>query len=327
MKISPSLRELHRRLRENAQPLSDFCRNRLSGHEPRWHYESRIKEILSFALKVETGRVRDASSLEDFFACTIVVPSYSDVQRAVALVEEHFVIKERRPKADGHTHKRPSAFDFDDLRLYVQVKEGSSYHVDQRIRGILFEVQIKTFLQHAWSIATHDLVYKSKSISWPLERVAFQVKAMLEHAELVISEADTISESGLLKKVDSQTERISKIIDVISAHWAENSLPGDVRRVASNFEALLRSLKIDIMKLDPILVTGKLACNGEHPTNLSPYGALVKYIFTQKSAVIMDYISRAPAKGSVHVVITSSFEGAEDVINAADKFPGLVYVG
>ena len=53
---------------------------------------------------------------------------------------------------------------------------------------MIFEVQIKTILQHAWSIATHDLIYKTDTVSWPKERIAFQVKAMLEHAEIAIAE-------------------------------------------------------------------------------------------------------------------------------------------
>src|SRR6185295_542993 len=76
-------------------------------------------------------------------------------------------------------------FSFDDLRLYTKWKPDVTLPTPT-FAGVVFELQIKTFLQHAWSIATHDLIYKTDSISWPKERVAFEIKAMLEHAENAI---------------------------------------------------------------------------------------------------------------------------------------------
>jgi hypothetical protein len=40
-----------------------------------WFFTWRLKELESFALKIETGRVSNPVALEDFFACTIVLRS------------------------------------------------------------------------------------------------------------------------------------------------------------------------------------------------------------------------------------------------------------
>ena len=56
----------------------------------RWHYESRIKTIQSFALKVESGRGFRGDTLEDLFACTLVVEKQSALAEAESLVRESF---------------------------------------------------------------------------------------------------------------------------------------------------------------------------------------------------------------------------------------------
>jgi hypothetical protein len=82
-------------------------------------YVGRVKELESFALKIETGRVPDPARMEDFFACTIVVPTLSQIEEAERLVSSLFDGVGRRPPNDAETRKTASDFAFDDLRLYV----------------------------------------------------------------------------------------------------------------------------------------------------------------------------------------------------------------
>ncbi|WP_285446024.1 hypothetical protein [Xanthomonas sp. fls2-241-TYG-148] len=325
MKISTPVRALYEVIAPKAELLKNYCAGRLNQRNNRWHYEARVKSLESFALKLETGRVKEASAMEDIFACTLVVPSYRDVAEAVELIEEHFDIKEKRPRKDDKTHKRPAVFDFDDLRLYVTPKESPAWFVDSQIVGMKFEVQIKTFLQHAWAIATHDLVYKADSVSWPLERVSFQVKAMLEHAELVIAEAPKISDSSFLKKVDSATERTSKVIGVVARHWEPGQLPKDVRRVAANFCALLESLQIEVDELEKILDKGKQGREG-HSLDSSPYETLLIYLLRQRGELVRNYVSGKPDKRQVYVMMARPIEGFEDFFDNANAYPGLVVV-
>lgn len=139
-----------------------------------WHYISRVKSAESFYVKAQGARW--GAMPEDIFACTIVVPNLDGVREAVDVLSTMFDVDHKRPVDEGVTHKSPELFVFDDLRLYLRWKHCD----DSEVRGLLFECQVKTFLQHAWTIATHDLIYKPKDGSaWAAARVAYEVKAML----------------------------------------------------------------------------------------------------------------------------------------------------
>lgn len=208
---------------ENQKRLNELLRTKVDeiiNHlkESNWHYIGRIKTLESFALKLETGRFAEPSSMEDFFACTIVVDNLSQIKLAEQLLREQFEIVSRRPKNDEDTHKEPHSFQYDDLRLYSRLKS-ESFLPDSVLSRIVFEIQIKTFLQHAWSIATHDLIYKSNEISWSKERIAYQIKAMLEQAELSISTVANFSEHQQVSKENSNTKRLKKTLKFYLEHF------------------------------------------------------------------------------------------------------------
>jgi ppGpp synthetase/RelA/SpoT-type nucleotidyltranferase len=296
--------ELNRRLKEQAD------RKLESVVEQRWHYESRVKELQSFALKVETGRFRDPARLEDFFACSIVVANTLEVDRAEQRVKDTFRVHSRRPQQRDHTHKEASNFPFDDLRLYVSLGQDPSLPPND-LADVVFEVQIKTFLQHAWSIATHDLIYKSDAASWSKERIAYQVKAMLEHAEVSIEQAETLAKSTILKREDHTTSSIRKIVEVIKNYWDEGHLPDDVKRLATNTHTLLSQLKIKPRRLAKILDDERQACGGVLPSNLSPYSTIVQALFRQEKAKMTDLLTNTAMQMSV--LIPSEIEFPNDL--------------
>ena len=278
MKVPASLRSLYddqKASNERLREVVDARMRRLK--DPKWHYESRVKELVSYALKVESGRVLTPEALEDYFACTIVVANAIDVAVAEARISEVFNVKERRPRRADETHKRPESFPFDDLRLYVAIEDDPA-EVREDLIGIVFEVQIKTFLQHAWAIATHDLVYKTDEASWSRARIAYQIKAMLEHAEVSIQEAEKLSSSDGLAKVEARTRVIQQGIELLKAQWEPDELPRDLRRLASNVVDILKALKMTVAELADVLDRGRAERGGYHPVNLSPHGIVIQYL-------------------------------------------------
>ncbi len=290
MKIAQYLRDLYASETETYSRLKvkvdDFMRQH---KKDSWHYISRIKDIESFALKVETGRTKP-DALEDFFACTLVVENLGSMAEAEKLVMRQFKFHERRPKVDTFTLKPPDSFRFDDTRLYVRWKD-SRVSRPIGLDGLLFEVQIKTFLAHAWSVATHDLTYKTDEKSWPKERIAFQVKAMLEHAEISIAEAQKLAASASLNKTDDVSRRISRIIVMVNALWPKDGLPRDRKRLAENINNLTESLGISLDHLQKIIVKETELGKGTKTLNLSPYCTIVQSLVNQEPAKMLKYIT------------------------------------
>ena len=146
MKIPGSIRTLYysnlddyRKLRSAVDAL--FAAKK----RERWHYESRIKEIQSFALKVESGRGFRGETLEDLFACTLVVENPTALTEAESLVRDNFAIEERRPASGAEAGVQPETFRFEDLRLYAR----SVPLDDLQPRGFencVFEIQLKNVL-------------------------------------------------------------------------------------------------------------------------------------------------------------------------------------
>jgi len=299
MKIIKALRDLYQASSIKYERLAAEVRETL---KPRaeasgWFFLSRLKELESFALKIETGRVPDPRNMEDFYACTIVVPTILQIDDAEELVRSLFDFDERRPPDDAATRKASSSFAFDDLRLYVKRRSLASGK-DADLDGIIFEVQIKTILQHAWSTATHDLIYKTDTVSWPRERIAYQVKAMLEHAEVAIAEASRLSDARAVAKKDDRTDNILRIIQQVESFWSKDRLPDNVKRLAETVFDLLRTCDLSANDLAAILEAEKRRI-GLLPTDLSPYAFVVQAMAHSDTVDFQNKFSRRHIRSSI----------------------------
>jgi ppGpp synthetase/RelA/SpoT-type nucleotidyltranferase len=301
MKIPQSIRNIYQELEPSYLELKQAVDNEFRNTLPQeWHYVSRVKKAESFAIKIESGRYKSIDTFDDFFACTIVVENISKIKKAKKFIEDRLEMSHQRPKAAHFTHKSPESFPFDDLRLYVKWKDKSGNR-PSGLDGILFEVQIKTFLQHAWSIATHDLVYKSDEQNWAKERIAYQVKAMLEHAEVSINEADQLSKSSSIKKINFETKQIKKIINVLKEMWPTVALPQNLKLLAINLKNILNELGLSPKNLKEILEKDTEENLGVKALNLSPFGIVVQALFNQQGDKMNTLLSSDGNRVSVFI--------------------------
>ena len=300
MKIPLQLRNIYAEERPRFTLLEERVKEFIVGHkDPRWHYESRVKSLESFALKVETGRCANPARMEDFLGGTLVVRNLQEVGKAEQFVCSEFKLSERRPREEAVTAKSSDSFVFDDLRVYVEWRDGAAR--PSGLEGLPFEIQIKTFLQHAWAIATHDLTYKAQEKSWPKERIAFQIKAMLEHAETSILEAEDLASSASLKKVDALTRRVSEVAVLVNRLWPKADLPEDTKRLAENIEKLIWALRVDTTELETIVVEEGAEGRGTNSLILSPYGVIVQSLLNRRPDRLVDYLRRRSGSTKVYL--------------------------
>lgn len=320
MKIPASIREVYEDQLPRYERLQKVVADKLLAQKASgWHFEHRVKGPESFALKLESGRFHDPRQLEDFFACTLVVQNLTEVKKAYTLIDGLFSIRYRRPFSDDETVKPPDAFRFDDLRLYVAWRDDDALP-PTGLSGVVFEVQIKTFLQHAWGIATHDLVYKTDAVSWPKERIAYQIKAMLEHAELSIQEAISLSSSATLPRYSKKSEELAKTIIFLKELWAPSDLPKDLRRLAQNIIDLSEALQLDKDAIFNFVRSETAAGRGAQILNLSPYLIMLQSTLSCSPAAVAAFIENDQTKFKVLLPEEVSIAGPiSDTLSGAGK--------
>ncbi|MBB1644951.1 hypothetical protein [Sphingobacterium sp. UME9] len=292
----------------------------IQNKDNRWHYESRVKQLESFATKFESGRFTKEKILEDLFACTVVVKNINDVKLCYKMIEDNFVIKTRRPNSDKFTHKDSFSFPFDDLRLYLTLKDDNTGKFDPIIYSLIFEIQVKTFLQHAWSIATHDLIYKTDRINWAKERIAYHVKASLEQAELTIDSFEVLSANNTINKENAEVQRINEIIAYTEEIFVPERLPKDKRRLANNIDILLTNLNLNIKILRKIITQENLNGRGAAIQNLSPFQIIIKSIYQYDRAIIAKFLTEIHIETRYRLLVTPEMEiNLEDIPNIIKK--------
>ncbi|WP_192257173.1 hypothetical protein [Mesorhizobium caraganae] len=293
MKIQTSVRQIFdEQLGINELLLAHVDSTMRGVKEARWHYESRLKTLESFAVKLETARVKNPKALEDFLACTLVVTTTGDIPRAISLVKKHFKVRYRRPIKDGETHKAADCFPFDDVRLYC-VRRNDGSLPPEPIDDVVFEVQVKTFLQHAWGIATHDFNYKTDVVTWGKDRVVAHLKAALEHVELSLQEASNLSTSPFVDLINPKLRNISEVIDILRKHWKRSELPYNLRGLADSVSSILALLRIGPSSLDSSLASLRKASSGL-PLNLSPYGVVVSALAATHAPALNAALAASP---------------------------------
>jgi ppGpp synthetase/RelA/SpoT-type nucleotidyltranferase len=276
VKIEKSIRDHYVSTRDVYGPISDDVANLIKEacEKSGWIYTSRIKDMQSYALKLATGR-----EVDDFFGCSIVVPTLGDVSSAVELVSSCLVIVDRRPKET--ITSRPTEFQFDSVRLYCELKD--SVHPTPK-HGRKFEVQVKTLLEQAWSQATHDFSYKGGDISWAKERIAAQLKAMLDNVELSISQISLLSSAESLNKKHKDYDSRADILRYIKEELGLKSgviLPRDLRRLTDIVNGLLKFTGSGLADLRRWIEDETVEGRGTLVTDLSAYSIILQSAMNQ----------------------------------------------
>jgi ppGpp synthetase/RelA/SpoT-type nucleotidyltranferase len=230
------------------QLLLNYC------SENGFAFIDRIKTIDSLAEKIETGRYSSWSDVDDFYAATIIIPNLGIEKSVVEFLQTAFKQIELRKR--GATMKSPDVFRFDNTRFigrYKQIGEQTE------LAEISFEIQIKTAFEHAWSVSTHSLVYKTNTIDWKLLRIAAQLKSSVEQLDMIVSGSKYINshitehpwpEINLKKHILEKTNQFLNNPNV-----PEELKPKDASRFSENLHSLffpaIKNSRTPYMLLEP----------------------------------------------------------------------------
>ena len=146
-----------------AKDLEQHLHDIVRGHPRIDRVTARAKSVVSFmtkAAKVDGENAKYEAPLlqiQDQIAARIVTFYLSDVERIQKLVGEYFgPIEDKRKEPDS-----PSEFSYEGHHYVLFLPDEALRSVDRGSAPKVFELQIKTLFQHAWSEGGHDLIYKS----------------------------------------------------------------------------------------------------------------------------------------------------------------------
>ena len=118
--------------------------------------------------------------------------------------------------------KPPDVFRFDATRCYCRIRHAEPEpELEPRAFEITFEIQIKTAFEHAWSVVTHDLVYKTDDISWTKRRLAAQLKAMVEQIDEALVDNFERVAGDVPGTSDPETAAMAKASTILTALRAD----------------------------------------------------------------------------------------------------------
>lgn len=198
--------------------------DKLAGHAVRHYcdqegfaYASRRKTLASLAEKLETGRTAALADVDDLFACSIIIPSLAQEESVVARLTKMFQCITVRKRHE--TNKYPDVFRFEATRFV-----GRLIVEDARLAAIPFEIQVRTAFEHAWSVATHGPAYKGETIDWKLERLAAQMKAIVEQLDNM-AVAYYESAAPIVEHPNPRTDCELQVLEHFQRHRSDTTIP------------------------------------------------------------------------------------------------------
>ncbi|HEX4435580.1 MAG TPA: hypothetical protein VH061_02175 [Solirubrobacteraceae bacterium] len=215
------------------------------------YYVSRVKAVGSLFEKLMLGRVQRLSEIDDLVGGTIVFPRVlgeaDQVSMKEALLQRFEIIETRTART-----RRPTEFIYDDLHHLIRLKDDNLL-IEKELAKWVIELQIKSALQHGWTQATHDAVYKAKDESWRASRVAAATKAMIETADFALSRPGDFMPVAYDREYKPIDERRALVAALEG--WWQGDIPSDRRRVGLFVADMIGLAQVSVEEFRELLST------------------------------------------------------------------------
>ncbi len=145
----------------------------------------RLKTSESLARKIiKKDKYRTLTDITDVVGFRLVAYFADDVDKIASLVSQRFKM-DWDNTVDKSAALSPTAFGYSSLHYVCSLPEEGEYtDYPPQFRGIRFEIQIRTSLQHVWAEIEHDLGYKSEfGVPRSIRREFSRIAGLLEIAD------------------------------------------------------------------------------------------------------------------------------------------------
>ncbi|MFC9663945.1 GTP pyrophosphokinase family protein [Nocardia sp. NPDC127606] len=141
---------------EVAEVLYSGFKDRLKTHE----IVSRVKKLDSFIDKIERKGYTDPfGEMPDIVGARVVCMFLEDLKIADEILHELFDVHAKEDKSEGVD---PELLRYQSVHYECMIKNSYSGPHYDGIKGIIFEIQVRTILQDAWAVIEHRLAYKGR---------------------------------------------------------------------------------------------------------------------------------------------------------------------
>lgn len=195
---------------------------------------------------------KSINDLTDIFGLRITTYFSDHVDLISKLIEREFKIDDVN-SIDKRKAIEPDRFGYMSLHLVVEHSDlRTNLPEYQKFKGIKFEIQIRTILQHAWTEIEHDIGYKSREqVPINLRRKFSRLSGLLELAdEEFLSIRKNISEykSELKESIKLTPESVSLDLDSLESFVRETELISKIEmQFSSIFECKILEPKRDML--------------------------------------------------------------------------------
>lgn len=196
-----------------------------------------------------------------------------------------FNVKKYERKADTLTYNEMG---YTSDHYDVEIKSGI-FDQSKDFKGIIFEVQVRTFCQHAWADLNHGLTYKKDGLTEDIKRRVFRLTSLFEIADdefdsmnKFLLDLPTNEAAMILKTIEGKFYKFAKrpynkelSLDNISN--LVNIIPEDER---SNKAKLIKDIK-DFIESNEKYIQNIYSSNDIKPINFlgnQPEAILVSFL-------------------------------------------------
>jgi putative GTP pyrophosphokinase len=240
----------------------------------------RIKDRDSLANKLlkKNNKYTELKEITDLVGLRIITYFEDDIDNIAEIFKKEFEID--FPNSADKRQVDSDKFGYRSLHYVASLnKERAKLTEYKKYKGIKFEVQIRSILQHSWAEIEHDLGYKGESeIPKTAKRTFYRVAALLEQADIefvklrqLIQEHETTIKGEILEskpetKIDlasiiafiKESTTLKEIEKEIELKTCERGSYSDATSIANTILERLKNHKIHtLFDLEKLLIDNK----------------------------------------------------------------------